>query len=244
MTAHAPSPQQRETTMPDHAAPPRSKFEEITERFADIPFMREKQAGILRDIIRDNDATDILEIGFYHGKSSAYIGAILEDLGRGTLVTIDKRSALGRDPSIHDLLRMAGLAHRVQPCFAFRSFTWELQTLITQIPRPRFDLCYFDGGHTWDNTGFGVVLVDMLLKPGGVLVLDDMNWSMTNSHHYRKNPKQRAKFSDDEVATPAVRRTWELILPHLGYIELREIPEVKWGFARKPKGPSASGART
>ena len=63
------------------------------------------------------------------------------------------------------------------PILPFRSFTWELQKLIAQVPRPRFDLCYFDGGHTWDNTGFGVLLVDILLRPGGILVLDDMNWS-------------------------------------------------------------------
>jgi predicted O-methyltransferase YrrM len=217
-----------------------SKFDEITERFADLPFMKATQAGILRDLITQNDAKDILEIGFFHGKSSAYIGAILEDLGRGTLVTIDKRSALGRDPSIHDVLRLSGLAHRVQPIFAFRSFTWELQKLITQVPSPRFDLCYFDGGHTWDNTGFGVLLVDILLRPGGILLLDDMNWSVKTSHHYRKNPKLAAKFSDDEAATPAVRRTWELILPHLGYTGMHEIPEVKWGVARKPGGSSVA----
>jgi predicted O-methyltransferase YrrM len=214
----------------------RTKFDEITERLAKIPYMMEDRALIIRDIITQNNAKDILEIGFLHGKSSAYIAAILEDLDRGTLVTIDQSGALARDPSIYDLLRTTGLGHRVQPIFAFRSFTWELQKLIAQVPRARFDLCYFDGGHTWDSTGFGVVLVDILLKPGGVLVLDDMNWSVKTSSHYRKNPKRAAKFSEDEAAIPAVRRTWELILPHLGYTEMREIPEVKWGVARKAGG--------
>lgn len=211
-----------------------SKFIEITERFPSIPYMREKQAEIIRDLIVRNDAKDILEIGFYHGKSSAYIAAVLEDLGRGTLVTIDHRSALSRNPTIYDLLRSGGLSHRVQPIIAFRSFTWELQKLIAHTPRPVFDLCYFDGGHTWDSTGFGVVLVDMLLKPGGILVLDDMNWSVKTSQHYRKNPKLAAKFSDDEAASPAVRRAWDLILPHLGYTDMQEIPEIPWGVAQKP----------
>jgi predicted O-methyltransferase YrrM len=211
-----------------------TKFDEITGRFSEVRFMDEARAAILRDIIAQNDAKNILEIGFYQGKSSAYIAAILEDLGRGSLLTIDQRSALPRDPNIHDLLRATGLTHRVQPVIAFRSFTWELQKLLIQEPRPSFDLCYFDGGHTWDNTGFGVVLVDILLRPGGILVLDDMNWKARSSPGYKRNPKRLAKFSDDEAATPTVRRTWELILPHLGYVEMREIPEVKWGFARKP----------
>jgi predicted O-methyltransferase YrrM len=214
----------------------RTKFDEITERFADIPFMNERRAGIIHDLIAENDARDILEIGFYQGKSSAYIAAILEDLGRGSLMTIDQRSALPRSPNIHDLLRQTGLTHRVQPIFAFRSFTWELQKLISQTPSPRFDLCYFDGGHTWDNTGFGVVLVDMLLRQGGILVLDDMNWRVKSSPAYKRHPKRLAVFSDDEAATPSVRRTWELILPHLGYTEMREIEEVKWGVARKSGG--------
>ena len=201
--------QEVETRTQDVAAGGTSKFDEITERFEKLPFMRAAQAEIIRDLIRETDAKDILEIGFFHGKSSAYIGAILEDLGRGTLVTIDDRSALGRDPTIHDVLRMAGLAHRVQPIFAFRSFTWELQKVISQVPRPHFDLCYFDGGHTWDNTGFGVVLVDILLRPGGLLVLDDMNWRVESSPTY-KNPKRRARFSEDETAAPTVRRAWEL----------------------------------
>ena len=181
-------------------------------------------------------ARDILEIGFFHGKSSLYIAAMLEDLGRGHLVTIDQRSAL--QPATRtstSLLGDTGLAHRVTPIIAFRSFTWELQKLITQVPRPRFDLCYFDGGHAWDSTGFGVLLVDFLLRPGGILVLDDMNWSVKSSPHYRKNPKLTAQFSKDEAATPTVRRTWDLILPHLGYEHLEERKDISWGIARKTR---------
>ena len=36
--------------MQDLAVRHPAKFDEITERFADIPFMRETQAGIIRDI--------------------------------------------------------------------------------------------------------------------------------------------------------------------------------------------------
>jgi predicted O-methyltransferase YrrM len=215
-----------------------TKFDEITDKFDAVKYMRAKQAVALRELISAEDVRNVLEVGFYKGKSSAYIGAILEDRDPnrtqgGRLVTIDRANALERTPNIHDLLEQAGLAHRVEPRFAFRSFTWELQKLIAQEPRPRFDLCYFDGGHTWDDTGFGVLLVDMLLKPGGLLLLDDVDWSISRSEYYRKNPKLASAFSVDEAAAPAVRQVWNLILPHLGYSHVREYSDLGWALARK-----------
>lgn len=209
-------------------------FDGITARYAKLPYMVEAQAAVLRDLVVENDCRDILEVGFYHGKSSLYIGAMLEDLGRGHLVTIDRRFARDRTPNIEGLLAETGLEHRVSPRFAFRSFTWELQTLIARTPRPGFDLCYFDGGHTWDETGFGVLLVDLLLRPGGLLVLDDLDWSIATSAAYRRRPERAAGFSTDEATAPGVRRSWELILPHLGYELLEERQDFRWGIARKP----------
>ncbi len=212
------------------------KFEEVTTKFGDIQYMRADQAEVLRSLIQQEDAKEILEVGFFKGKSSAYIAAILEDRGAGRLVTIDMANAAQRKPNIHQLLEKSGLTHRVEARFAFRSYTWELQKLISTEPRPQFDLCYFDGGHHWDGTGFGVVLVDMLLKPGGLLLLDDMDWSVRKSQHYSRNPDLAAKYSEDEAAAPTVRRTWDLILPHLGYEHVREIPELGWAIARKRAG--------
>ncbi|MFC3614629.1 class I SAM-dependent methyltransferase [Lutimaribacter marinistellae] len=213
-----------------------SVFDLITSRYKHIPYMDGRRAAVLREIITENGARDILEIGFYQGKSSICIGAILEDLGAGKLVTIDKGTARKHEPNILDLLEETGLGHRVEPRFAHRSYTWEMQKMIAAQPRPQFDLCYFDGGHQWDGTGFGVVLVDMLLKPGGILVLDDMNWSMARSAYHRERPGSVAGFSQDEREAQTVRLVWRTVLPHLGYAHLREYPALDWGVARKPGG--------
>jgi predicted O-methyltransferase YrrM len=212
------------------------KFDEITRRFERIRYMRAEQAAVMRELIAEADAEAVLEIGFYQGKSSAYIAAILEDRGRGRLLTIDRADARRHRPNIEELLGLAGLAHRVEAVFAHRSFTWELQKLIASRPRPSFDLAYFDGAHTWDGTGFGVLLVDMLLRPGGILVLDDLDWSPETASCYRRSPAKLAAFSADEAATPSVRRVCELVLPHLGYPEVQEIAAVNWAVARKPLG--------
>ncbi|APZ53154.1 class I SAM-dependent methyltransferase [Salipiger abyssi] len=210
-----------------------STFDLVTRTFSDIPYMDESRAALLRSILREYEAREILEIGFYQGKSSVYIGAMLEDFGSGRLVTIDKATARDRSPNIFDLMKSTGLERRITPRFAERSYTWELQRMINSQPRPQFDLCYFDGGHQWDRTGFGVVLVDMLLKPGGLLVLDDMNWSMAGSAYHRKNPETMNAYSEDERSAKTVRLAWDTLLPHLGYSHIREYPAIGWGVARK-----------
>jgi predicted O-methyltransferase YrrM len=208
-------------------------FQAVAARYKDVPYMTQSHAKEARRIIEENNCESLLEIGFAHGKSSAYFAAIAEDRKAGHLVTIDRISARNRSPNIGELLSGMGLSHRVTPLFAERSYTWELQKLIRQTPQPKFDFCYFDGGHTWDMTGFGVLLVDMLLKPGGVLLLDDLDWSMAKSPAYKANPKMGEKYSEDELSAKSVRLVWDTILPHLGYERMDEITDLRWGVARK-----------
>lgn len=209
-------------------------FDAVTFKFKDVPYMRYSQAKEVRRLISENDCESFLEIGFAHGKSSAYFAAIAEDRGKGHLTTIDRKAAKDRSPNISSILSDLNLSGRVTPVYAERSYTWELQKCITSEPRPQFDFCYFDGGHTWDLTGFGVLLVDILLKPGGILVLDDMDWSMASSAAYKSNPEWAKGYSADEIEAKGVRLVWENILPHLGYERIEEIKNLKWGVARKP----------
>ncbi len=212
-----------------------SNIERVTRIFDDLEYMLEPQAMILRDHITKHDTRDILELGFYHGKSSAYLAAILEELGHGHLVTIDLESANKREPNIEHVLTTLGLTHRVTPIYAHRSYTWEMAKMIQEEPRPRFDLCYLDGGHTWDVTGFGFVLVDMLLRPGGWIVLDDLPWTVDAEMQKRTDvPNHWHTYGPHERCTPAVRLVFDLLVPHLGYTDIRIINGGQWGIARKP----------
>jgi predicted O-methyltransferase YrrM len=222
-----------------------NNFKKVESTFDDLPYMRHPQATLIRNFIIEHDARDVLEIGFYYGKSSAYFAAILEDLGRGHLVTIDMKAARNREPNIGQLLSTLNLAHRVTPVFAHRSYTWELAKMIRATPRPQFDLCYFDGGHTWDQTGFGFLLVDMLLRPGGWIVFDDLEWTVQAAMEGRaKSPRHWVACSPDERATPAVKLVMELLVPHLGYTDTRTANNGRWGIARKPLNDERSQAPT
>lgn len=221
-----------------------NKLNAVKESFGDLEYMQHREAEFMRDFIVKHDSRDILEIGFYHGKSSAYFAAILEDLGRGHLVTIDLETARQREPNIEQVLSSLELAHRVTPVFVERSYTWEMAKMIRAQPRPLFDLCYFDGGHTWDGTGFGFVLVDMLLRPGGWIIFDDLEWTIDNATREMRNvPKSWRVCSPDERATAAVGLVFQFLVPHLGYEKMRIVNGGRWGIARKPLEESGESSR-
>lgn len=212
-----------------------SNFKKVRSMFDDLAYMTERQAAIMRKLITRYDSRDILELGFFHGKSSAYLAAILEDLGRGHLTTIDHRSAREREPSIDHVLNCLRLGHRVNVIYAHRSYTWELSKMIRTTPKPLFDLCYLDGGHTWDDTGFGFVLADMLLRPGGRIVFDDLKWTIDAAIPKQPEvPRSWRACSRDERATPGVRLVFDLLVPHLGYVGRQTAQRGQWGIAQKP----------
>ncbi len=205
---------------------------DITREFGSVKYMKETQALIIRDLVNEYDLSNFLEIGFFHGKSSIYMGAILREIGKGHLLTIDLENARNKAPNINDLIDATGFADLITPVFAHRSYTWELAKLIRDGKRELFDFCYLDGGHTFDATALGVMLVGALMKPGGILVIDDLDWSMVNSKHYQENPEQAERYSLDEQNSKGIRIVWNKLLPEVGFKKIREIPEHSWGIAQ------------
>lgn len=211
------------------------KFEEVDAAVAGTKFMHSKQGREIYDFILEHRLGRVLELGFAHGKSTCYLAAAVDQLGDGHVLTMDTAHARDRKPNIHELLSKCGLTERVTPVFAASSYTWELMKLLEQRPQPRFDFAYIDGGHTWDATGFGFLLVDKLLVPGGWMLFDDLDWTIASSPSVAESRWAR-KVSEEERTTAQVRKVFELLVrthPHYG--ELRE--KGGWGWARK--SPSA-----
>ncbi len=121
------------------------------------------------------------------------------------------------------------------PVFAGSSYTWELMRLLEQDPLPRFDFAYIDGGHTWDVSGFGFLLVDRLLAPGGWVLFDDLDWTLGGSPSMRKTDWVKA-LPEEERTTPQVRKVFEvLVRTHPDYIDVHE--HGGWCWARKSPSP-------
>ncbi len=210
-------------------------LERVRDHVGALPYMSYWQAQRLRAFLLENHLRDCLELGFFHGVSSAYIAEMLREQGSGHLVTIDLESARNREPNIEQILDSLALRRLVTIYFEPRSYTWRLMKLIEEHPEPIFDFCYVDGGHTWDHSGFGFFLVEKLLRPGGWTLFDDLSWTIEQSSAFqdaatRENLMRR--HTREYVATPQVRKVWELLVKrHPSFTAFHE--EGEWGFAQK-----------
>ena len=99
-----------------------SGIKEITNKFGDVKYMKEDQALVLHEIINEYDLVDLLELGFFQGKSSIYMGAIMKARGKGHLTTIDLEIARTKSPSILQLIEQTGYKDLITPIFAHRSY--------------------------------------------------------------------------------------------------------------------------
>jgi predicted O-methyltransferase YrrM len=208
------------------------RFDDVEAAVAGVRYMTTAQGRRVYEFIVRHRLARVLELGFAHGKSTCYFAAAVDELGGdGHVVTMDRTSAKKRSPNIHQLLDKTGLTDRVTPVFAETSYTWDLMRLLDQDPQPRFDFVYLDGGHTWDVTGYGFLLVDRLLNPGGWVLFDDLDWTIAGSAGLRDADWAR-QLPEEQRTTPQVRKVFELLVAtHPGYDNIRE--RDGWGWARK-----------
>lgn len=206
---------------------------DVDRLFHDLPYMKLEQAAVLDDFLKKHRLTRCLELGFFHGKSSAFMAAILSEIGEGHLVTVDRRNGLDRDPNIYQVLDALDLRSWVTVSFEQRSYNWKLMKMLEEENRPVFDFCYIDAAHTWDDTGYGFFLVDKLLAPNGWLLFDDLDFAYEKLVKPGEDPPgYLMRMGQEERSTKQVRNVWELLVKeHPGYGDFTE--RGRWAFARK-----------
>lgn len=213
----------------------------VDEKFGDLPYMTTRQALSLGALIKREGLGNLLELGTFHGKSTAYMAAVLEALGRGSLVTIDRLDVETKNPNVYEILKRLELSHRVQVYLEPRSLTWRLMRLIEEHESACFDFCYFDGGHSWDVTGYAFFLVDRLLKPGGWVIFDDLDWTYERMIKPGEPlPGFLSRMPEEERTTAQVRKVWDLLVSRSAGYEGHELIG-NWGVARKRN--SSAGRR-
>jgi predicted O-methyltransferase YrrM len=216
------------------------KIEAVRQLVGDTPNMTLDQASTITHFIRDIGARDILELGFRHGVSTCYMSAALAAMGGGSIVTIDLESARNAKPNIEELLTAVGQRDRVQIFYEPTSYTWRLMKMLEQSPIPQFDLCYLDGAHNWFVDALAFFLVDRLLKPGGWIIFDDLDWTYASSPALKDSEYVR-NMPADERTTTQVRKIYELLVKtHPSYDDFRV--ESEWAFAHKRQTSRANGA--
>ncbi|MEA2440790.1 MAG: hypothetical protein QOH76_2214 [Thermoleophilaceae bacterium] len=214
-------------------------FDSIRQAVGDTPVMTPEQGEIVYRHVVDHGARSILELGSAHGTSAAYMAAALDELGDGKVVTIDREGS-HYDPKPEQTIARAGLERYVEIVrIPDSSYNWYLMKRIRERSdgngncEPMYDFCYLDGAHDWTIDGYATYLVEKLLKPGGWLLMDDLNWSCASGGLARGN-----RMSEEEYAEPHMRAVFDLIVrQHPSFTELVE-QDGSWGWAKKdPSAP-------
>ncbi|HEV7763985.1 MAG TPA: class I SAM-dependent methyltransferase, partial [Thermoanaerobaculia bacterium] len=126
--------------------------------------------------IAQSGATSAIEVGMAFGISALAIADALSRNGSARLVSIDpQQTSSWRGAGLH-LLRRAGLAD-------FAEVIEEPSQLA--LPRlaargDRFDLAFIDGWHTFDHALIDFFYCDLMLEPGGIMILDDVGYAAIN----------------------------------------------------------------
>lgn len=202
----------------------------------DVPHMTTEQGTLIYNLILDNDITEILELGIAHGTGSCYMAAALEEKKQGKVITMDFKKALDRKPGVYELAEKCGLTDYINPIFANTTYNWELMKLIDRQTRngvcePVFDFCYIDGAHNFEIDCCAFFLVDKLLKPGGFLLFDDLNWTYAKSPSLKDVDWVKA-LSEDERTTPHIKTLVDLVvLNHPNYHQPSVVDN--WFLIRK-----------
>jgi predicted O-methyltransferase YrrM len=211
----------------------------ISRELEGIPHMKLARAQEITGVILENRFRSILELGFRHGVSTCYLAGAIDELGGGSVTTIDRSGARDADPNIEELLGRLGLARYVSVFYEPRSYIWRLMKMLEEDPSPRFDFCYIDGAHDWYTDGFAFFLVDRLLVPGGMIIFDDLDWTFATSPNMRNTPEVRS-MPEEERVTPQIRKVYELLVkPHASYGEF--VVRRRWAYARKLSAGRAEG---
>ncbi|WP_457093958.1 class I SAM-dependent methyltransferase [Microvirga sp. P5_D2] len=205
--------------------------EEIKFVVGTTPHTHPDRGRNLYDFIRKYRLTRCLELGFAHGVGTVWIAGAVQTLGRGKVVAVDNHSAFERTPSAQDLIIHAGLESLVDLHYDPISYTWHLMRNLEAYVLEPFEFVFIDGAHTWDTDGFAFFLVEKVLRPGGWILFDDLDWS------YSKSPAALQKefvrsMTDEQKNTAQIRQVWEkLVLQHSGFGNF--IEDNGWGWAQK-----------
>jgi predicted O-methyltransferase YrrM len=219
------------------------EFEAVATAVRGIPWMSPELGRRVYDHVRAAGARDVLDLGTGHGVSAAYMAAALEANGEGRVTTVDA-GGTAFDPSPEEVLERAGLGHRVTVVRAHSSYNWFLKERIEERSDaagncdPAYDFCYLDGAKNMNVDGLAVVLVERLLRPGGCLLMDDLDWTYVKNHWLEPAGDGRplGPLSEDERKQPHLRAIFDLVVrTHPSFT--RCVVEDEWyGWAYKEEG--------
>lgn len=221
------------------------KLDRIHEILDGVPYINRKYGGLLYEHILRTKPEQCLELGFAHGKSSCYIAAALDELGRGHLTSVDLVSSKERNPNLEGLLKRTGLGKYVTVQRERNSYTWFLKKKIQERSpegrrcEPLYDFVFIDGPKSWTIDGCAFFCADKLMRENAWILFDDVDWTYAG---YEKATGKTAtdgidhrELADDEKREAQIEHVFRLmVMQHPDYSEF-QLLDGKWAFARKAR---------
>lgn len=164
---------------------------------------------LLKSRLIFHDSLNIAEIGVGIGATAKEIVSLLRQNDRYYIFDYTHNV----DELCHDLMQLpnspkCNILKFGNSRKTFDSYAWTLAKFFIEniSTSPIFDLVYLDGAHTFIHDAPSCCILKELIKPGGYLVLDDMEWSFSISP--TANPKNHPiileQYTDEQIATSHV----------------------------------------
>jgi predicted O-methyltransferase YrrM len=193
------------------------------------------------DCVIATRSRDCLELGTGHGATTCVIAAALEEIGGGTITTIDHRP--DRKHNISELAQVTGMQRYVRAIVHPAGYNWTLMGILREQTaagrcEPCVDFCYLNGAHEWVTDALAALLALRLLRPGGWLMIDDLNFRLRGC-----NPGWEKDFghkTNEELDTPQIGMVFDLLVkthPDLERLALTNTGHIGWA-RRKGGGPA------
>lgn len=183
-----------------------------------VPWSQPVACHFLFDLALAFDRPQVLEVSCGYGKSTAYLAAAVR-CGDGRLYTVDHERRAWQGRTAADLVEAVDAADWCDITFGIDA-RWYLLDLLTGRPGPWVDLAFVDASHAVEIDSFVALAAWTHLKPGGVLVFDDLDWT-AEQHAQAASGRSR----------PATRHVRVI------YDYVRRLPDVdqaiEWGGAEQ-----------
>lgn len=216
----------------------------IVDAMSDQPWgVTEEQGRELYQFVLQERPEQILELGCGIGTSACYIAGALEELGQGTITSIDRNPGLPEWVARTFAKVPGDLSKYHQVVIDPASYNNHLLHLIEAqtkdgLCEPCFDFCFIDGAHTWETDGCAFFLAEKLLKPGKWILFDDVFWTVAGSPEAIKNLTQ--PMSEEFQQMQQVLKVVNLLVAqHPGFEDLRISGDWAWARKRAEVRPSA-----
>jgi predicted O-methyltransferase YrrM len=162
----------------------------------------------LANLVRSERPRATLEVGMAWGRSTLFIlGALFEngdEFSRHVVMDPYQSKDFGNAALVS--LRDLGIADRVE----FYEDPSQLALPALARRQRLFDFAFIDGYHQFDSALVDLFYVDSMLKPGGMVVIDDMDWDpvylvgrFAETHYGYKTVAQTGNGHEEQRRLPA-----------------------------------------